>query len=568
MKENEIKTYKKSWIKKIKDIYILSLEGNDYEMGEQYANLLEDEIKDGAVTLFNNYADYTLQHSSFGKYKLIRKIAVSVLEFLFRRRLANNVDKKYLGFMRGYGDAMSKPKRWARNNIVLTDFFMFLPAIVYGKNPDYQRFPQIMGCSSFGASPVATTNGHTISGHNKDFAAMEYWDKYQVVTFQKPDEGHRFMHLSGAGIPSSSIVSMNEHGLVLSGHVIPTNDIGYNGLPIFAIGDEVMKKCKTTEEAVRLLSEVNMMTGWKMHIIDKSGKTAIVEITANHNQQYYNDGMSSCANIYKGDEIMKTQIFMNKSYENNCFARQNRMEELMKQNKGSIDIQKAVSILGDREDIYTKSERSAGNIIAQMTNLNSIIFDQTDMKFWVSSGKAPTCNTVYKGFHFDCGFTQDFSNLPEDIESKYHKSDIYKGVREYIYANNEHFINSNKSKSVEHLEKAEKYDPKEIIYPLLSGIVKLQTGDYEGSAEKLSHALTLNSEDHKKHIVKLWLGRAYDLNGNRDGAVKIYKELESMGDKLDIKVLKAVRKNIKKKYNKKKLATLSLDFWTADTYEY
>ena len=565
--DKDIKRYGNGWLKIVKDIYIVSLKGSDYEMGLQYGSLLKKECENGAISFFSKFTELTIKHSKFGSPLVLRKTALKYLELKFKKPLLKLIKDDEIQFFMGMSEALGHNKKFTRDNLILTDFFMSLPAFNFGGKKEFMRLANVLGCTSFGASPVETKNNHTISGHNKDFAAMEYWDKFQVATFYQPENGFRYMNLSGAGIPISSTVSMNEHGLCISGHVIITSDPKFKGVPIFIIGDRIMKHCRDTKSAVAELSKLNTPTGWKIHIIDKKGIHAVVEITATQNEHYYVKDLSGCANVYKSGKAKEVEMNINQSMMNNYEARQDRVEELLDKFSGKITPETGAKILGDRFDIFTKTERPVGNVIGQMTNLNSIIFDHTDMKFWVASGRAPVCDNVYRGFNFECGFTGNFKKLPKDIKGTYNKSKLNRSVRECIYANNSHLLDFDIKKSVTHIANAEKLTPDEVIYPILKGLLMLQLKKYSDALKSFERAIGLKHEPNKAHVMLLWTARTYDLLGNRDKAVRFYR-IVSKTDGVFIPIKKAALKGLKKKYSSRSLKTLPVDFWLGDTLEY
>lgn len=565
--DKDIRRSGKGWLQVVKDIHIVSVQGSDYEMGYQYGKLLENECKDGSISFFSDMLDATLRHSKFGSPVLLKKAAMKFLDVRYKNPLKKLLKDEDMQLFLGMADGLGYGRNWARNNIILIDFFMSLPAFNFRNKEEFMRLPASFGCTSLGASPAVTKSRHTISGHNKDFAAMEFWDKYQVVTFFNPDNGNKYMNLCGAGIPSSTTVSMNEHGLCLSGHVIITSDAVPKGIPVFLVGEKVMKNCSDTKSAVEMLAGMNTPTGWKLHLIDKKGVHAVVEISATKNEHYYVDDISGCANLFKGKETVKVEMNINQSMMNNYIARQSRMEELLRKFSGKITPESAVKILGDRFDIFTKTERPVGNVIGQMTNLNSIIFDHTDMKFWVASGRAPVCDNVYRGFTFNSGFTGNFMKLPKDIKGTYLNSRLNKSVRECIYANNAHLIDFDISKAVKHLNAAEKLFPEEIIYPIMKGLLLLQQNKYSEGLKSFERAVGLKHEPNKAHILILWTARAYDLLGQREKALKYYN-IVLKADSVFIPIKKAAQKGIKSSYSSKNLKTLPVDFWLGDTMEY
>lgn len=567
--KNGLRTFGPNWTKKVKGIQILYLTGNDYQMGYSHGILLKDEILKGMLSFLPNYIKLILQESFLLNYPHLLKWVEWLLDVFILKRIKKNCAIEDLRTTYGLADALGKSRSHLEKAVLMPDFAQYLAGLFYNRK-GYHRINTPMGCSSFAASGQATINQHTLVGHNKDYDGMGFWEPYHTLIFCDPVDGARFVIFSSAGAPYPSLASVNEHGVFITMHTLLTSAISTTGTPILLSANEVIKRAKSVEDAISILEKQKSCCGWKFLIADRSGRAAIVEKTGKTHCAYYmKDEIMGCGNLHEDEAAIPMEINLCPSMMYNFHARQKQMKALLKLNKGKIDIALGTDFLGNHYDPFIEQERSTGNVICQMTNLMSLLVDLTDMHLWIADGSAPANNTTYRGFHFEDGFSGDFSYEVPDYPSKYHNSKMVEGLQYYIQASTAYFIHHDKNHALLNLKQAMDKDSQEIIYPLLSGIVELQLGHYAEGETLLKSCLTLPADYHKINIVHLWIARSLDLQGKKEDAQEYYQWiLNQPKDKVDPKLYAAVLKNSKKPYKARKLKYLPLNFWLCDTMEY
>jgi tetratricopeptide (TPR) repeat protein len=528
--------------------------------------LLGEEILKGSMAFFPRYIDKTVEHSPFGSPSWLYAIAKFVVGKAYLRPLAGSLQPEDAAVFFGIKDALQMDDKTMEKVISTPDLLQFLAAKNFGHKKDYWRKP-LLGCTSFMASGKATSNGHALMGHNKDYDGMGYWDPYHTLIGCEPNDGYRYIIFASAGIHSASLGAMNEHGLSFTCHTILTKDVSPKAMPLIAIGRRVLQYAKDTDEALVILKKIHSQVGWKHIIMDKHGKGAVIEMSANHNHIYFmKDGSWGCGNLNENPEAIKDELDVNPSMMNNFVARQSRMKELLREHSGKIDPKLGVDMLGDHYDYLNKSTRSTGNVITQITNVMSFITDSTDKTFWMASGLAPACNTVYRGFHFEVGFDENLAADVPDIESPHNNSDMYQGLRNYVLATDKHFLDGDFHSAIEYLNKAISCDPNEIYYYQVAGIVCLQIGKYKEGEEYLRKSVNLKCTNYKKALAWLWIGRSLDLQAQRSSAISAYQHVLSISN-IDPRMTKAAQKALKHPYKKSKLKNLALNFWLGDVVE-
>jgi hypothetical protein len=102
-----------------------------------------------------------------------------------------------------------------------------------------------------------------IIGRNTDYPLNGTFDRFPTVVYYHPTDGdQKFMSVTSAGLHTAGVVGMNESGLYLGIHTIPTHEVSKRGFPAFSIGELVLRKAKSFDEAIKLFSTTKPAAGW------------------------------------------------------------------------------------------------------------------------------------------------------------------------------------------------------------------------------------------------------------------------------------------------------------------
>ena len=91
------------------------------------------------------------------------------------------------------------------------------------------------GCSSFAAWGPNSHDGDLIIGRNLDNPLNGYIDAFPLVTYFEPNDGQRYLSLGTAGLYPPSLTAMNESGIYLAAHLIPTEETSFEGTPMYFV---------------------------------------------------------------------------------------------------------------------------------------------------------------------------------------------------------------------------------------------------------------------------------------------------------------------------------------------
>jgi hypothetical protein len=149
--------------------------------------------------------------------------------------------------------------------IILPDTAAFLNR--FSDNPLPHELPSA-GCTSVARH---FTDGSFVYGRNLDFAGVNNWDRHPLVTVFLPEAGsHELKHVSfGAdGVLWSGITGVNEAGISFAIHQNFTRDSSLGGVPMFLIGEILLRQAHTLQEATELLQKYRPGPLWTFIISD------------------------------------------------------------------------------------------------------------------------------------------------------------------------------------------------------------------------------------------------------------------------------------------------------------
>lgn len=570
VEQDGVKHFGPAWVLKQKGVYLLHVEGTDYEMAYQHGVLLREEIHQGMFAYMAGYFRREIEHSMIGGSPALVNLAEGFMNAAVFDRVAARIPEAGQEALRGLADGAGYPLAALRRLMVFADSAQVIEGMVYGRQKIFPALAPLaaFACSSFAASGPATKDGHLIHGRNLDFPGQGWFDRFPTVVFAKPQTGPRYVMFSTAGMHTAGVTGLNESGLSLGIHTAVTADVGLDGWPVMALGEKVIREAATLEEAVALLKKNLPAAGWIVMISDrKTGQAVVVELSRHHAEVIpMKNNLLATSNSYRSPVMREKEISVNWSYPVNSLSRLKRMNQLLAENSGRIDPPTGAQFLGDHGDVNTGQERATGDVIAQYHNIQSVVVDVTAGNFWIALGPAPVCNSRYVGFNFEDGFTGHFRELPA-LAGRWENDPRLAGLHLYISANLKYSWEDQPELAAADLRSALEIDPGEPLYAELLGLLQIKAGRPAEAVPRFKQALALPQTAYKQGLGHLWLGRAYDLLGQRAEARAEYQKVLPLTP-VDERIQTAARDGLKKPFPKKAAAKISIDFGSGDSYDF
>ena len=333
------------------------LEGTPREIGYQHGALLAAEIED-----LQKVFALELSHDNAKDWNFFRDAAKNVLW--------PHVEEEYREEMQGIADGLSakgvKLDLWdvvAMNASEEWSYYVeeydkehgiASPATVTA--PDH--------CSAFVATGSYTKDGRVVIAHNN---WTNYLDgaRWTIVFDIAPEKGYRILMDGLPGlIHSGDDFAMNTAGIVITETTI-TAFHGYdmNGIPEFVRARKVMQYAASIDDAARIFKEGNnggYANDWLIADTKKNEIASLELGLKNVTLERKTDGYFVGSNFPINEKLMTEETtYAAKDMSVSGNARHRRWEQLMKENKGKIDVKMAQGFLADHLDSFTgKTEPS------------------------------------------------------------------------------------------------------------------------------------------------------------------------------------------------------------------
>ena len=346
----------------------IHLQGSPEAIGYQHGYLLATEIED-------NYDALKLEaeHSTSRNWAFFRDAGRTILW--------PHIDPEYQAELKGIAAGVAAKgvnlDVWdivaMNGQIELTQYYVpWLDKKQHAEGTYPANLPDLTGhepkapgnCSAFIATGSYTKDGKIVIAHNNwsSYADGERW----VTVFDiQPAKGHRILMDGAPGlITSQDDFGINDAGIMIAETTI-TQFIGWDseGKPEFARSRKALQYADSIDNYVATMIEGNnggYANDWLVGD-RKTGEIAYLELGLKHSPVWRKkDGYFVSSNFARDPSLIKdeTEGFDIHDLSSSPNARRVRWEQLMRENKGKIDVPMAEKFLADHRDTFLKEERA------------------------------------------------------------------------------------------------------------------------------------------------------------------------------------------------------------------
>jgi predicted choloylglycine hydrolase len=223
---------------------VVVLRGDDAELGSQHGQQLGEQIR----FLNENYLTRYLRTDA-------QRFAAAAAAMLFEARIAPN--------HRAEIESLASATGIDQRQVMLGQCFLDLTAM--------------QACSTLALPASASPDGVARFGRNLDFPGFNIADKNTVVLVFHPKDRYAFAAVSWPGL-IGVLSGMNEHGLTLANMEVTRGPRFPTAMPYTLLYRTILEKCRTVDEAIKLLQETPRQTDNNLMLMDASGDRAVVEI--------------------------------------------------------------------------------------------------------------------------------------------------------------------------------------------------------------------------------------------------------------------------------------------------
>ncbi len=346
------------------------LQGTPDQIGYQHGYLLAPEIKDAfaAVKLEDT-------HTSKHNWNFFREAAHNMLW--------PHIEAEYQAELKGIVAGLNaRGVKMDLDDVVALNAFMELPdyyAPWYDKQHKVANAPQrkVVGhCSAFVATGSWTKDGRIVIAHNNWTGYMD-GERWRVIFDIAPEHGYRMI---GDGFPgvivSDDDFTINSDGLMVTETTISAfHGWKPDGTPEFVRARKAMQYAGSIDDYVKIMLDGNnggYANDWLIGD-NKTGEVAQFELGLKAYKVWRTkDGYYVGSNFTSDPTVTKLDTTYNVNDPTmSPNARHVRWDDLMKENKGKIDVALAEKFEADHFDSYTKKEGADGRTLCGHSDVSA-----------------------------------------------------------------------------------------------------------------------------------------------------------------------------------------------------
>jgi len=240
------------------------------------------------------------------------------------------------------------------------------------------------GCTAFGATGKATTNGTTYIAQTWDDNLAYWWNgEISVMLKMSCDSGLRLITYTYPGIPCGA--GLNSEGISLCWNSLHCEQSKV-GVPTYAIIREILAQ-KRIGDVIRAVTQAKRAESFNVMIADKHGELYDIEATPSEVDIFYGTNYISHANHFtsKKLKIQRDTIF---EVLPDTVVRQNRINKLLERSCGDLDLEKSMELLRDHVNYphsICKHAHKTRRLIFDLTYA-SLLMAPAKGEVWVTHG--------------------------------------------------------------------------------------------------------------------------------------------------------------------------------------
>lgn len=342
--------------------------GSHRQIGQQFGEACSEKIK--------KHLDYALDrlHKEV-KIPSSQALEEAALRYQpFVRKYAPSFDEEIIGVSEGAGITLGEA------------YFLQLRAEMY------EHFdPADHECTTFAVMSEASQDGSSLIGQNVDLPS--FYADCKVVVEIVPNEGPSFLMLTPAG--QVSFIGINNRGMGVFGNFI-TCDGWRTGFPRYMFSRLALTQ-NSIQNAISTLENVHRASSRNLIMMDDSGKALDVEVVPTKLATVEpENGLLAHSNHFISESLLDQEKKVGEDLENSK-TRLKRMQELLKENHGNINVPVMKTIMRDRETFPHTLCRMPGDFGTGTTSA-SVIAEPSQGKLWIAMG--PPSQFEYKCYTF------------------------------------------------------------------------------------------------------------------------------------------------------------------------
>ena len=523
---------------------LLFLKGSDFEMGRQHGEQVGASGSDGMLQFYMRFWQGVLSVKSGGMLtRLASGMGKYLLHSLVVDKLRAGVDEAARERVRGCAQATGLPFDEMMTVLILPDLLPILQAYLTKIRPRtfIEAAPPRFGCSSF-----ISLGKKFLHGRNLDFPGVGYWDRYPVIQMMQRPGSLRVIGFTTAGVPLAGITGVNEAQISVSLHQHYCGETSLRGKLPFAIGEEILFKARSLQDALVILRRSQVASSWAFIITDgKTRRGLIYEAHARAAGVRFlteDEPLLVHSNFFQTPQCRPAEYATSIRMNWDNYWRKQRLHELVAARGNELTAAEAALFLCDHFDRYWNEEKPFNRTVSQVYNIQSMVLDPENMKVLFAEGDAPIHLRSFREYDLGAMFAGRDAITGNTTPAYRFKSENLRRAKEAYILSFIAAFDGRYDKALSHLSDSLRA---EFTHEgaLVAAVLNLKKGEYAPAATLLEKAKgSMESKMKERGLrqpppeffeTELFLARAYDLQGDRSKAVKMYQAVASHPGLLD-----------------------------------
>ena len=508
------------------DLRFTNLFGSDTAMARQFGRRSSLELQEGALNFLGAYPSAVRDGLVPAP---IRRLGAWAGEQWLNQRLLRSLPGEYLKSLRAFAEGAGIETESFLTAQLLFDFWGLSERItgpaaglLQKRFAGARRYSPLVGSLSL---ILPSQESGPLHLKTLDNSAVDRWDRKTTVAFYHPDRGLGYVLVSTAGFLTGLPTGMNSAGLTLS--VEPGNEgsVDFEGVPLGPAAREVLSRAHTIEEGASILRQYRPIVPWRYVVTE--GDTGRVAVLHSHSGGVRQELFASkkIAVSYGDQGVQRDQ--------SERFERWHRIRgELLLEVQESWEEESKDSVFAALQSLghsVTSDSALPGHPICGLSNVAACLFEPQARRLWVAAGRAPSGRrwfvplTLRGSFHGEG--TVDRSVRPLKPALNWDESPAGRALENLRHAYRMSLGREEGQRILITLEYALALDNQKPALHLLAGLMALKTGRARRAQGAFERALQLVDDPIQRSEITLYLGWAFDLQGDRKAAKKLFGKL-------------------------------------------
>lgn len=513
-------------------LHVIHLKGTQSEMGAQYGQIMTTlgPSMDTHRSLTSLPMRLLLDANCRSLGGRLSQPVIWTAMQVAMRRLHRHRPPEYVERSRAFFRSAGMPLSTARH-LVLMDAFQNIVgwAGATSIGPFAQRAGRAMtaACSSAVVWDDTSNDGRLRHARNFDYPCIGVWDAQPAVVFCDPTDGLRYGYVSTLGADIPGVTGFNEAGLCVAAHTRFHRRVRFDGRCIVDLCHDIVRRASTIDEALAHCREHPIASTWGICISSASERQAVVAETTGDGvfvvHPAPNGNAIVCTNRNRHPDSISGQVAPMPAWREHSDSRTQRMKSVVAEgrDRGGLDAEELMQLLGDRVDSLTGLERAGGGVVGQAMTVQSVVFSPEESTVYVSTGDAPTGLGPYVSIPWDWSVSVGHQTLSPDSDLSPREANPTPEEAAYSLWREASRVDTEDHRSDQTLglvEQAVALHPGEPTYRFMAGVLQLRQAQWAAALAHFEACSQATQSTFRTVQSLVWGARAADADGQPDRA--------------------------------------------------